>query len=579
MIPKEGNKGPGRKKLRLGEYLLNKGLISKQELQEALEEQKISGQALGQILINKNFVEERQIYQALSEQFGIEFLDLFGINISSDLISLLPEHTVKAYCIMPVKKENNILTIAMCNPTDTFAIDKLRSLTGLIIKPVMSSKTQIMAAIEKYYGGGIIEEALNIVKGREIRKAEIDKETIDDIAKIKQSAEEAPIVKLVNAIILDSVNSRASDIHIEPLEKDCRVRFRIDGVLHEITTISKRYYGPVISRIKIMANMDIAERRIPQDGSFRTEIDEKHIDIRVSTYPTLYGEKLVMRLLIVENVFFSLSELGFELEELSAFESLIRRPCGIFLVVGPTGSGKTTTLYSVLTHINSREKNIITIEDPIEYEIKGISQSQINPKAGFTFANSLRSMMRQDPDIILVGEIRDLETAELAVRAALTGHLVFSTLHTNDACGAVTRLIDMGIEPYLISSSLIGVLAQRLVRVICPHCREQITPPPSVLRDYRKELELFKDREKKFYHGKGCEYCKNTGFLGREGVFELLQISGEEMKESISSGFRTSTLRKIAREQKFRSIKENGFLKVLRGITTLEEVLLIAELV
>jgi type IV pilus assembly protein PilB len=579
MISKEESKGPGRKKLRLGEYLLNKGLITKQELQEALEEQKVSGQTLGQILINKNFVEERQVYRVLAEQFGIEFLDLFGINISSDLVSLLPEHTVKTYCIMPVKKENNILTIAMSNPTDTFAIDKLRSLTGLIIKPVMSSKTQIMAAIEKYYGGGIIEEALSIVKGREIKKVEPDREVMDEVAKIKQSAEEAPIVKLVNAIILDSVNSRASDIHIEPLEKDCRVRFRIDGVLHEITTISKRYYGPVISRIKIMANMDIAERRIPQDGSFRTEIDEKHIDIRVSTYPTLYGEKLVMRLLIVENVFFPLNELGFEQEELNAFESLIRRPCGIFLVVGPTGSGKTTTLYSVLTHINSREKNIITIEDPIEYEIKGISQSQVNPKAGFTFANSLRSMMRQDPDIILIGEIRDLETAELAVRAALTGHLVFSTLHTNDACGAVTRLIDMGIEPYLISSSLIGVLAQRLVRVICPHCREQISPPSSILRDYKEELELFKDKKKNFYHGKGCEYCRNTGFLGREGVFELLQISGEEMKESISSGFRTSALRKIAREQKFRSIKENGFLKVLRGTTTLEEVLLIAELV
>lgn len=572
------DKGPGQRKMRLGEYLLDKGLISQRILTEALEEQKATGQPLGQILIKKHVIEEMQIYQILAGQLGVEFLDLFGIKVPGELISLVPEHVAKTYCIMPVKRKKNTLTIAMMDPTDTFAIDEVRDLTGLTIELVMSTRTQILAAIEKYYGGGVIGEALKLVEEKKVKETKEDREAFN-LERIRKSAEEAPIIKLVNAIIHDSVNSRASDIHIEPLKGNCRVRYRIDGILHNLTTISKAFYRPVISRIKIMANMDIAERRLPQDGSFRLEVEEKHVDIRVSTYPSIYGEKLVMRLLVREDVFFSLEELGFEAEELRAFEFLIKRPCGILLVVGPTGSGKTTTLYSALSQINSREKNIITIEDPIEYEIEGISQSQINVRAGFTFANSLRSMMRQDPDIILVGEIRDLETAELAVRAALTGHLVFSTLHTNDAVGAVTRLIDMGIEPYLISSSLIGVLAQRLVRVICPRCKEQISPSSAILDKFKDESKLIKSAGNKFYRGKGCEYCKNTGFRGREGTFELLQISGDKMKDSITSGFRTSELKNIAREQGFRSVKENGFRKALQQKTTLNEVLQATELV
>lgn len=575
----ENNKGHRRKKMRLGEYLLKQGLISKHDLQKALEEQKTSGEPLGQILIKKHLVEEKQIYQILADQLEVEFLDLFGIKVSPELISLVPEHIAKTYCVTPVKKEKDILTIAMMDPTDTFAIDKLRALTELTIKPVMSSKTQIEAVIGKYYGGSVIEEAIKLVKGEKVKEveAEIYKET-EDVKELRQSAEEAPIIKLVNAFIHDSVKSRASDIHIEPSKRGCLVRFRIDGVLHDVTSISKQYYRPVISRVKIMANIDIAERRLPQDGSFRLELENKHIDVRVATYPTMYGEKVTMRLLIKEYAFFHLDELGFEPEELSAFEILIRRACGIVLVVGPTGCGKTTTLYSALGLITSREKNIITIEDPIEYEMEGITQSQINIKAGFTFADSLRSMTRQDPDIILVGEIRDLETASLAVRAALTGHLVFSTLHTNDAPGAVTRLIDMGIEPFLISSSLIGVLAQRLLRKICPRCQEEI-PPPSILDQFKKEMELAKGMDTKFYRGKGCEYCMNTGYRGREGVFELLEISGEKMRDAITSGFQSSALKELAREQGYRSLKESGFRKVLRGATTLEEVLQSTELV
>ena len=579
MSLKNNNKDAKQKKMLLGEQLLARGLISKQNLAEALDEQKSTGMPLGEILIKKRFIEETQIYQILAEQLEVEFLDLFGIKVQAELIALVPEHIAKTYDVMPVKKEKNVLTIAMTNPHDTFAIDELRALTSLTIKPVLSSKAQIMAAIDKYYGGGVIGEVMKLVQD-EASPEEIKVDTeAEQIEKEKQSAGEAPIIKLVNAIIRDAVKARASDIHIEPADKDCRVRFRIDGVLHNITAISKQFYRPVISRVKIMADMDIAERRLPQDGSCRLEVEDKHIDIRVSTYPTMNEETLVMRLLVKEGMFRSLNELGFESEQLSAFEDLIKRPCGIFLVVGPTGSGKTTTLYSALDRINSKEKNIITIEDPIEYEIEGITQSQINPKAGFGFANSLRSMMRQDPDIILVGEIRDLETAELAVRAALTGHLVFSTLHTNDAPGAVTRLIDMGIEPYLISSSLIGVLGQRLVRVICPRCKEETHPSSAILNKFKAEREFFKDREHKFYHGKGCDYCKNTGFRGRVAVFELLEIVGDKMKDSITSGFRTSALRKIAYEQGFRTLKGNAFYKTLQGVTTVDEVLRVTEAV
>ncbi len=571
------DKTGGPKKLRLGEYLLKKGLISEPDLSEALKEQKTAGLPLGQILIKKHLVEETEIYKILAEQLEVEFLDLFGVKISPELIILVPEHIAKTYCIVPVKKENNILTIAMMDPANTFAIDELRALTGLNIKPAISSGTQVSAAIEKYYGGGFVDDALKLVEDKEVEEAETSKES-EDIESIRQSAAGAPVIKLVDAIIQDSVSGRASDIHIEPLKKDCRIRFRIDGVLHDITVLSKQTYRLVVSRIKIMANMDIAERRLPQDGSFRLELKDKHIDVRVSTYPTMFGEKLEMRLLVREQAFYTLNQLGLEPEELSVFNVLIQRTCGIILVVGPTGSGKTTTLYSALASLNSHEKNIITIEDPIEYEIEGIIQSQINPKAGFTFANSLRSMMRQDPDVILVGEIRDVETAELAVRAALTGHLVFSTLHTNDSFGAVTRLKDMGIEPYLISSSLIGVLAQRLIRLNCPRCKEAVAS--SVMLDkFKDEIESNKSGDSKFYRGKGCDYCRNTGYFGREGVYELLQISGEQMQETIASGTQASVLKKIAREHGFRSLKENGFIKVLRGTTSVEEVLQATELI
>lgn len=569
------------KKLRLGEYLLKKGLISGEDLLGALDEQKNTGQMLGQILVKKRLIEEQQLYKILSEKLGIEFMELSGIKVPAELISLISEHVARTYCVMPIKLENNILTIAMINPRDTFAIDELRTLTGLIIRPVMSTRSQIDAAIEKYYGLSVGQEMLNLGRGENFQgTAELEETTgLTDSDGVEIAAEEAPIITLVNNIIHDSVNNRASDVHIEPLKDISRVRFRVDGILHEIKTIPKDDYRSVVSRIKIMANMDIAERRLPQDGSFRLEYEAKHVDVRVSSYPSMYGEKIVMRLLIREFVFLTLNQLGFEQEELRLFQDLIKRPCGIILVVGPTGSGKTTTLYSVLSLLNSREKNIVTIEDPIEYELDGITQSQVNVKAGFTFATSLRSMMRQDPDIILLGEIRDMETAELAVRAALTGHLVFSTLHTNDAPGAVTRLLDMGIEPYLIASCLIGALAQRLVKTICPKCKEQVVAPIHILDKFKVEMESVKFTENKFFRGKGCSFCMNSGFKGREGVFELLTVSGDKMKDAITTGFQTAVLRKLAQEQGFRNMKENGLRKALRGVTTLEEILQVTELV
>ena len=574
------DKDKPEKRMLLGELLLEKKLITQEQLDALLQEQKQTGEQLGQMLIRKRLVDEMKIYQVLAQQFGEEFVNLSELEIEKEVIALVTVDLVKEYCLIPVKKENDTLFVAMANPRDMFAIDALRRLTGLTIKPVMSARSQIKDAISKQYGGsggGIIDEALGLVV--ESESDELSSEaSIEALEKIKESAEQAPIIKLVDAFIQDSVRNRASDIHIEPAQKECRVRFRVDGILREVTTINRQLFAPVISRIKIISSMDIAERRLPQDGSFRKIVDDKQVDVRVSSYPTKYGEKIVMRLLVRDNFLVSLEDLGFEPDDLEIFKSLIKSPYGIFLVVGPTGSGKTTTLYASLSRINSVESNIITVEDPIEYELEGINQSQVNPKAGFTFANSLRAMMRQDPDTILVGEIRDLETAELAIRAALTGHTVFSTLHTNDAPGAVTRLVDMGIEPFLISSCLIGVLAQRLVRAICPHCKEEFNPPAALLERYKEFLQPIEGAENKFYHGKGCDHCNHSGYRGRKGVYEIFPIAGDEMKAKITAGAQSAELRKFSQQAGIRSFKQNCFRKVLQGVTTLEEALQLVSL-
>lgn len=559
----------------LGELLVNKNIITKEQLAEALEVQKKTGLFLAQIIVEKRWAVEEKVYQTLAERLEVPFQSLSNIQISPEIIAAVPEDVARSYTLVPVKKENDVLTVSMIEPQNTFIIDKLRSVTNLKISPVLSTQSEILTAIDKYYGtGAIIEQSISVAEEEKLEDVSVKEDKED--ARIL--AEQAPIVKLVDAVLADALRSRASDIHIDPFREGFVIRFRIDGVLHDITSPPRNLYKPVVSRIKIMANMDIAEKRLPQDGSFRVRLGSKEIDVRVSTYPTIYGETVVMRLLAKERAFFELPELGFEPDELNKFEDLCRKSCGIILVVGPTGCGKTTTLYSVLGKIVTREKHIVTVEDPVEYNIEGISQSQVNPKAGFTFPNSLRSIMRQDPDIILVGEIRDLETAELAVRAALTGHLVFSTLHTNDAPGAVVRLIDMGIEPYLISASLIGALAQRLVRVICPKCKEETQPSPATLENFKEELLKVKGNNE-FYKGKGCDACKNTGYQGRIGVFELLTISGDQMRDTITAGCKGTELNRLAIQQGMRTLKENGLRKVFAGITTMEEVLSKTELV
>lgn len=563
------------KKLKLGEYLIEEGLITADQLKLALEEQKTTGKFLGEIVVDKGWASKEKVYQLVSSILGVEFIDLSNYTIPKEVLKSIPERVVKKYTALPIRKEHNTLVVAMGVPQDIFAIDEIRSVTKCKVTPVLGIPSQVFTLIDKYYGSSAIEATLSIIRDTEDTAAPTVKE---DINKIKESAEKAPVVKLVDAFIMEAVRERASDIHIEPMREGFKIRFRIDGVLHDISYPPKTVFAPVVSRVKIMARMDIAERRVPQDGSFRVVFENREIDVRVSSFPAIYGEKIVMRLLVKEYAFVKLKELGFETDDLEKFNTLVVKTCGIFLVVGPTGSGKSTTLYSALHRINSPEKHIVTVEDPVEYKIDGLVQSQINLKAGYTFANSLRSIMRQDPDIIMVGEIRDTQTAELAVRAALTGHLVLSTLHTNDAPSAVTRLIDMGIEPYLISASLIGAVAQRLVRKICSRCKAPLKKPPQIIDTFKQELKTISDKAHSFYHGKGCEACRNTGYQGREAVFEVMPVS-EEMREAISRRESTLTLKRIARKEGIRTLRENGLRKALKGITTLDEIINVIELV
>jgi type II secretion system protein E len=447
----------------------------------------------------------------------------------------------------------------MVNPQDIVALDQVRHLTKIVtVEPIVVSEKSLEKVIDSSYGvSGSIEE---IVRS-------IDKEKIVESAKrgVAEVAEEAPIVKIVNIMVMQAVKERASDIHIEPEEDNFRVRYRIDGILREVNILPKNLQSAVISRVKILAKMDIAESRKPQDGRIRLKVESRDLDIRVSTFPTVHGENIVMRLLDKSSVLLGLKEVGFT-EELGVFEKLIRRPNGIILVTGPTGSGKTTTLYAALTAISSMEKNIITIEDPVEYELPLIRQTQINPKAGITFANGMRAILRQDPDIIMVGEIRDKETAEIAIQAALTGHLVFSTLHTNDAPSAVTRLIDMGVEPFLISSSVIGILAQRLVRLVCNKCKEEYSPERQVLKD------LGISESSRFFRGKGCNACKNTGFLGRSAIFELCLVN-DEIKKMIEARRPADEIKKKAISLGMKTLRDDGLKKAKAGLVSLEEVL------
>jgi general secretion pathway protein E len=473
-----------------------------------------------------------------------------------------------------VALENNVLTLAMTDPFDDATLDLVRQTTGYAVKSVLGTESEVMDVLEKFYGSAASTFG-RIIEG--IDEGNIDSlDEIEDIEQLKDLASEAPVIRLVNLIISKAIESRASDIHIEPFEKDFKVRYRIDGILYDVESPPKKLKAAVISRVKIMAKLNIAERRLPQDGRIKLKVLGKDIDLRVSTLPTMYGESVVMRILDKSNNdLYDIRRLGFPEDSLKDLEALIRRPHGILLVTGPTGSGKTTTLYSALDTINLPDKKIITIEDPVEYQMDGINQIQVHPQIGLTFASGLRHIVRQDPDVIMVGEIRDLETAEIAIRAALTGHLVFSTLHTNDAPSAITRLVDMGAEDYLIASSLLGVLAQRLVRVICPHCRIEVFPVSEMLDEigYRRGNGHEPHR---FFEGQGCERCANTGFIGRVGIYELMLINDELRKLTIGKAD-SGQIRKKALEAGMRSLRDDGWLKVRQGLTTISEVLRVTQ--
>ncbi len=554
----------------INQVLLEFGL-SQKEIKKFEEEAQQSDISLENLLINRGLINKEDFYLALSRRLGIPYLDIANYTIDKEVLSLIPEEACRTLKVFPLFKIGDTLTVVMANPTDVDTIDNLRLKTGLEISPVLASEEDIKNAIDKYYKSvdqSPIEEISQIVS--EDKSIEIAEFT-EEIKKLEEEASQEPVVKFVNTIISYAVKNRASDIHIEPEENILRVRLRIDGVLHTFTEVAKNMHPAVLSRIKILSRLNIADKLRPQDGQFQMTVDGKKIDFRVSTFPTFWGECAVLRLLDKSSIIIGLGELGFSPENLIKFNTLIKKPYGIILVTGPTGSGKTTTLYSALEAIRSEEKNIITLEDPVEYTLPLIRQIQINPKQGLTFATGLRSVLRQDPDVIMVGEIRDLETAEIAVQAALTGHLVFSTLHTNNAATAVTRLVDIGVEPFLIASSLIGVLAQRLVRKICSACKESYQPKPELL----KYLGL--EEKTQLFRGKGCEECNNTGYRGRTGIFELL-IVDDTIREMILKNKSATEIHHVAVSKGMKTMRDDGFDKVKKGITTVEEVLRVTTL-
>ena len=560
----------------IGQVFLERGLIDEEELRTALNLQADSKEKIGKLLVDLGYVSEKDCLAIVSEHIGVPTMSSSDYPKVPVLDGILSFRFMKQCKFIPVALENGILTLSMTDPLDTATLDSIRQATGYPLKSVLGAESEIIDALERFYGSAASTLG-RIIEGIDADEIENLSDEIEDIEQLKDLASEAPVIRLVNLLISKAIENRASDIHIEPFEKDLKVRYRIDGILHDVESPPKKLKAAVISRVKIMAKLNIAERRLPQDGRIKLKVLGKDIDLRVSTLPTLYGESVVMRILDKSNTnLYDIRRLGFPEDSLREFESLIHRPHGIFLVTGPTGSGKTTTLYSALSTINLPDKKIITIEDPIEYQIEGVNQIHVNSQIGLTFGAGLRHIVRQDPDVIMVGEIRDLETAEIAIRAALTGHLVFSTLHTNDAPSAITRLIDMGAEDYLIASSLLGVLAQRLVRVICPHCKTEVHPVPEMLAEIGFRSGGPGKGDDRFYEGRGCDQCSNTGFIGRVGIYELMAINDEIRKLSVGKAD-SNQIRKKAVESGMRSLRDDGWLKVRQGMTSIAEVLRVTQ--
>jgi type IV pilus assembly protein PilB len=563
---------------RLGEILIKENLITSDQLRQALEHQKATGGRLGTCLMKLGFISDDEITGVLSRQYGVPSINLKYYEVDSAVIKLIPQDTAIRYQIVPLSRVGSTLTIAMTDPTNVFAMDDIKFMTGFNVEPVVASETAIAEAISKFYGeaqsGEELSKVMKDLTGEEAADLELAAEEQEtNLAELERAAEEAPIIKLVNLILTDAVKRGASDIHIEPYEKEVRVRFRIDGILQAVMSPPLKLRDAIISRIKIMAKLDISEKRLPQDGrimiKYRKDGKIKDLDFRVSTIPALYGEKIVMRLLDKENLRLDMTKLGFEPESLAKFERAILRPYGMVLVTGPTGSGKTNTLYSSIARLNTPETNIMTAEDPVEFQLAGINQVQMKDQIGLNFAAALRAFLRQDPNIILVGEIRDFETAEIAVKAALTGHLVLSTLHTNDAPSTISRLMNMGIEPFLVATSVNLICAQRLVRKICSNCREVLTLPEQAMLDAGYTQEELPTTQ--IFIGKGCGTCNKTGYKGRVGLYEVMEIS-DELRELILVGASALELKKKAMDNGMLTLRRSGLTKVALGMTTIEEV-------
>jgi type IV pilus assembly protein PilB len=555
---------------RLGEILVEANKLREEDIAKALSEQAKYGEKLGKVLTRIGLLNEKEIIDTISKQLGIPIINLDEKEIPEEIVRLIPQDIAKNFMILPIERRFNVLKLAMVDPLDINAMDEVARLVRMEVEPCIVTEAGMKRALEKYYGvKTIVEETLDRIKeSNDITYAE----EYEDVEKpVIDTADEEPVIRFVNSIVTQAINDSVSDIHIEPSEKDMRIRMRIDGKLREISSPSKKMFLPIISRIKILSGMDIAKTRIPQDGRFDIKEGVKDVSIRVSTYPTIYGEKAVMRVLDKTAALYGIDKLGFLPDDEEKILKVLKRPYGFMLSTGPTGSGKSTSLYAMLNHINTPEKNIITIEDPIEYTIANIAQSQINPKAGFTFDTGLRAILRQDPDVIMVGEIRDKETATIAVHAALTGHIVLSTFHTNDAAGALTRLIEMDIEPFLVASSVSCVIAQRLLRRICTECKESYDPPIALL----ESMHLKKDT--RFFRGKGCANCGYTGYKGRVGVFEILVVD-DGIRELIVSRAQSETIKKKAKEEGMMEMQEDAIRKVLTGLITLEEALNVTQL-
>lgn len=549
-------------KKRLGDALVDKGIITEEQLHEALKVQKIKKKRLGQVIIDLGFATEEDILEVLSKQLGVPKIKLSDFEIDSSILSMVPAKIAQKHLIIPLFKDDNRLTIAMADPLDVFVIDQLQYMTGCTIDIVIASQEEVRSAIDKYYGKASDVDYVVDEFGIE------EEDGLEEEGVIEEIEEDNPIVKFVDLVIKEAIKERASDIHIEPEENLLRVRYRIDGVLHEVKNVPGKVKSAIISRIKIISGMDIAEKRLPQDGRINIKLDNKDIDIRVNSLPTAWGEKIVMRILDKSSVMIGIDKLGFLDFQLKFYQKALKEPNGMILLTGPTGSGKTSTLYAGLNYIKDPKVNITTVENPIEYKLPLVNQVQTKAEIGMTFASALRAILRQDPDVIMVGEIRDVETAEIAIESALTGHLVLSTLHTNDAPQAIVRLNEMGIEPYLLTPTLLLVIAQRLVRQICPHCKEEFIAE----RELVEEIGLKPNREWRFYRGKGCTYCNGTGYKGRNGIQELLVID-DDIRKMIIDKRSATEIKKVAIKKGMFTLRMSALKKAVMGITTPEEVL------